>query len=221
MTDWCVSVSTPSRIAVERRARRRHRLGLLKALGGIVALLAIGVFATVAAVKTIGTIANPDTRTKLQRYVAGSDRVEYTSKAGRFRVALPADPVTGTENVNVFIPLRAKRIVVRVDDKVSVEVAWFDLPAALPIADPAGSIAGMAPLVARDLLGVASEGAAVPGVARPAFEFKVTPSAGSGIGDYRVRLIIVDHRVYELRVQSADDGSAALRTLAQSFQLLG
>jgi hypothetical protein len=220
MPDWCVSVSTPSRIAVERRARRRQRLGLLKALGGVVALVLIAIFAAVAAVKTIGTIANPDTRTKLQRYVAGSDRVEYTSKSGRFRAALPADPQTGVETAHLFIPIRASRIVANLADKQSVEVAWFDLPAALPIADPAASIAGMAPLVARDLLGVATEGAAVSGVAHPSFEFKVTPSAASGIGNYSVRLIIVDHRVYELRVQSQDDASPALHTLAQSFQLL-
>ena len=220
MPDWCVSVDTPSRVAVERRARRRHRVGLIKAVGGVVALLTIGLVAAIAAVNTIGTIANPDTRTKLQRYVAGSDRFVYTSKPGRFGVTLPAEPQTGTETVRLFIPLRASRIVVPVADKESVEVAWFDLPAWLSITDPAASIAGMAPLVARDLEGTATDGAAVPGAPNPAFEFKVIPSAGSGVAVYWVRLIIVDHRVYELRVQFKDDGTAPLRTLARSFQLL-
>jgi hypothetical protein len=209
-----------SRAPTERRVRHREHLGMAKAAGGVIVLVIIAVVSAAAAVHTISGIANPDTATRLQRYVDGKNHIAYTSSVGRFRAEFPSAPVASTEVVHVFIVIKAQRLESTVGND-SVEVVWFPLPPSLNVSDPQSMLATLSPFFARDLGGALVNGTRLQGVSPPAYEFGVQEPQTSRSGDYAVRARQAGHRVYLLRVQSHTSGVAtrALHTFASTFHL--
>ncbi len=218
------TVPATPRAPAERRIRRRERLGLVKAAGGVVALVVVAALATTAAVHTIADIANPDTTTRLERYAKGKNHVTVRSDDGQFRADFPTTPTPSHEVEHVLIAIPAQRLIstLGTDSHDSVEVAWFSLPTGVRIADPQSTLLTLAAALANDLHGSPGSGAKVLGAPQPAYELTVHESSDSFSRDYHVRLILDDHRVYELRVQSDSATVAvnALHTLAASFHLL-
>jgi hypothetical protein len=221
VADWHVALAPVSdRTPQERRIRRRQRMGLAKATLGVSALVVIATLATVGAVHTIASIAQPADNTRLQRYITGRDRKVVTPKGGHFKAAFPDDPTASTEKVHVlFLTLPAQRVLLPVN-KDTVEVVWFDIPASVRTTDPQSTIATLATFLAVDLEGTAQNGQKVSGAVPLAYQFTVPEPSSRRVGTYYVRVILSGHHVWVLRVQtSGSDGAKALAALANSFEL--
>jgi hypothetical protein len=218
------TVPVAPRAPAERRIRRRERLGLVKATGGVFFLLVIAGIATLAAVHTIANIANPDTSTRLERYAKGKNHVVVHSADNQFEAAFPDTPTASTEIEHVFIAIPAQRLIstVGADAHDTVQIVWYSLPKNVTIRDPQSTLTLIAATLANDLHGSPGSGERVLGTPEPAYEYTIIENSDSFSRDYHVRLILSDHEVYELRVESNSASVAvdALHTLAGSFRLL-
>lgn len=196
----------------------------MKATGGVFFLLVIAGIATLAAVHTIANIANPDTSTRLERYAKGKNHVVVRSADNQFSVAFPDTPTVSRETEHVLTAIPAQRLIstVGTDARDTVEVVWYSLPSSVKITDPKNMLVLLGAALANDLHGSPGAGSRVLGAPEPAYELTIHENNDSFSRDYHVRIILADHRVYELRVQSDSTTVAleALHTLAASFRLL-
>lgn len=171
------------------------------------------------------SLGDSEETTPQAAYLAG-DGEEFTSRAGRFTAEFPETPEARTGTLETFAGAVELSIVgIGLDDDTSVEVGWFDLPDA-PAADQAdGVLAGMAVFLADDLGGTPSDAADPTG-----------PGSGSAADEYHeyefavaldvdepeasvvlIREILVDERLFVLRVDSDRARPEVLEYLAASF----
>jgi hypothetical protein len=197
-------------------ANRQRGHHATKTLVGIVVLLVGGAAAALFGVRAAIDIANPNARTRLERFVSGEavTRVDLPRAGASFE--FPSAPVASTEQVH--LPNRTivaeRRISAASAD--AVELVWFATPAGT-----AKGAAGLAPFaagLARDLGGTPAGGTALNDLRPDSYEFSVKiPTT-----NYVVRVLRDGQRMYVLRVRSksVDQARNALAVFARSYRPL-
>ena len=187
-----------------------------KPLFGLVVLVVGGLVAAVFGVRAVADIANPNARTRLERYVSGDARLRVDLARAGASFEFPSAPVASTEQVH--LPNRAivaeRRISASSGD--AVEVVWFATPSG--VGSGAAALEPFAAGLARDLGGVPTHATALDGLRPDSYEFSVEiPST-----HYVVRIVRDGGRMYVLRVRSKAAGQArdALAVFARSYRSL-
>ncbi len=205
-------------------ARRRNHA--IKTGIGLVVLLAVVGVGGALAFDALRSLGDSEEATPREAYLAG-DGEEFTSRAGRFTAEFPEMPEARTGTLATFVgDVELSIVGIGLDDDTSVEVAWFDLPEAPAADQAAGVLAGMAVFLADDLGGTPSNAADPAGAGSSgssgaeyeAYEFAVAldvdePEASVVL----IREVLVDERLYVLRVDSDRARPEVLEYLAESF----
>jgi hypothetical protein len=193
---------------------------------GLVTLTVIGGMAAVAGFSAVRSIGKGDGLSAADEYLAGQGEV-FISKAGRFRVELPAaasEPRTDT--IEIFggdVEIQGVRAPLGDDDNTYVHVSWFDLPNAPAAKDAAGLLAAVAVFRADKFESSPTHGRAVEGARYPGYEYElelsVDAAAGDAVSEFVVeRLVLVRARMYVLWIDGARAEHDLLEHLAATFK---
>jgi hypothetical protein len=200
--------------------RRRHPL--LKALGGVLVLLALGIGAGVGGVHVVQNMINENGKSRLELFTDGSDNptiVTLGDPTALMRVSLPSAPKsTGHEAMTFFGVVKQVDRAISTAGDDSVAILWFRVVPALArnpqktlstlASNQASNLGGTTPLEPRML----SSGSTA------AYEFRVHPVGTAAVGaDYYVRILLHGDVVYVLRVEAKKGGAAALAKVAGSI----
>ncbi len=202
--------------------RRGHPL--IKAIAGVVVLLAGATVAGAAAVRVVHGMITENGKTRLERFTDGTDDptiVTLGEKGALMRVALPSAPQTSHERMTFFgVEKQVERRISTAGD-ASVQLLWFDVIPALA-QDPEKTLDAIAKSQAGNLGGAAPiDPQVISGGADPAYEFRVhLAKTSTGSSDYYVRLVLHRNVVYVLRVQAKIGGAEARAKVAASIRFL-
>lgn len=187
-----------------------------KTLVGLVVLLVGGAAAAFFGVRAVAEIANPNARTRLERFVAGEAAVRVDLPRANASFEFPTVPTSSTEQVH--LPSRTivaeRRISAASAD--AVELVWFATPTGTGTG--AAALAPFAPGLARDLGGSPTGATALSDLRPDSYEFVVKLATTN----YVVRVLRDGPRMYVLRVRSksADQARNAVAVFARSYRPL-
>ncbi|HEY3832581.1 MAG TPA: hypothetical protein VGO03_09835 [Acidimicrobiia bacterium] len=204
--------------------RRRHPL--LKALGGVVLLLAVGGVTGYAGVRVVQNMVNNNGESRLARFTDGSDHptiVTLGDPTAKIKVALPAPLVPSLHETLTFLGSvqQVDRVISPAGDD-SVQILWFRVAPTLAL-NPAATLRILAASQAADLGGTQPVDATLVSTGTTAaYEFEVQPKSSTAtatatVTSYYVRILMHGNVVYVIRVEAATGGAAALAKVVKSI----
>jgi hypothetical protein len=182
-------------------------------------LIVIAIVAAFAAVHQFSALVGDNTKDELGRYLDDNAHTTVTPGGAGFTISFPVPPTRETESLSAGVgTVAAKRDRALVDDEITFDAVWFQLPGAP--ADASTFLSALANLQLRQLGGtqVGTSGSVKVGPA-PARDIAFVTVDRTGVKRYYDEQIIMNGRsVYVLRLGSHIRRSAAFKRYAATFR---
>ena len=205
-------------VVAPRQPRRPGHHGLKLAVG-VVVLLWLSAVCAVMGLNAFRSVGEGERLSVDQRFIEGEGE-RFTDPVGLFSARFPTTPGPRSDRVTMFggtVDLRGYGS--KVDD-LSVGVSWFDLGVTPKPDEAAGVLSGVAVYLANDQGAVPENGQLIEGAEWPTYSFTINlPPVEQDPEPIVIlrRIVLVDNRVYLLRVSSAEARNDMLRYFASTF----
>jgi hypothetical protein len=186
-------------------------------------LVVIAIVAAVGAIGNFSALVGDPSKDDLSRYLDDGDVTPIKPSGAGFELDFPVPPSRQSERVNTDGgAVDAPRDGVVVDDEITFDVVWFDLPGVVPT-DSTRLLSSMITRQIRQLsatkIAVGEKKKVGAGMAR---DFVAVSVDQNGLKRYYDEEIVVKGRsVWILRVGSAVRRDAAFQRFTESFTLTG
>jgi hypothetical protein len=184
-------------------------------------LIVVAIVAAVGAIGNFGALVGDNSKDELSRYIDDNDHSMVKPRGGGFELAFPVPATRQSERVSTDAgAVDAPRDSALVDDEISFDVVWFEVPGTAPI----DTDKLMSSMIARQVRALSATRTAVSdkkkigrAVAR---DFVAVNVDQSGLKRYYDEEIVVRGRkVWIMRVGSRVRRDAAFHAFTKSFKL--
>jgi hypothetical protein len=183
-------------------------------------LLVIALVAAVGAVHQLNALVGNNSKDELSRYLDDNAHTAAPPKSVGFQVNFPTPPVREAEQVSIGVGrlMAAPRDRSLVDDEITFDAVWLDLPASVP-ADPTKLLSTLVSLQIHQAGGLKQAAGSQDRIDHASFRdivYRTVDTAG-GKRYFDERIIVSGRNVWLLRVGSHIRRDEAFRQFAASF----
>jgi hypothetical protein len=181
-------------------------------------LIVIALVAAFEAVHQFSALVGDNTKDELSRYLDDNAHTNVEPSGAGFKIAFPVPPARQTESVSTGVgSIAARRERALVDDEITFDAVWFQLPG--PPSDASQFLSALAGLQLRQLGGSRAGSSTAkkigPALAR---DFALITVDKTGAKHYLDERILVNgRRVWILRVGSRIPRGAAIARFVDTF----